>query len=86
MLEMERDARAAIRGFIVERLAPATGRTDVADEEDLIDTGIVDSLGIFHLVAFLEERFGLKVRDDEITPDNFGTIAAIKRLVAARGR
>ncbi|HET7340907.1 MAG TPA: acyl carrier protein [Methylomirabilota bacterium] len=86
MLRMDRDAGAAIRTFVVERLAPAIGRTDVEDGEDLIDSGVVDSLGIFQLVAFLEERFGITIGDEEITPENFGSIAAIERLVAARSR
>ena len=85
MLDMDRDARP-IRAFIVERLAPATGRTQLADDEDLIDTGVVDSLGIFQLVAFLEERFGIAIADTEITPDNFATIERIEQLVAGRER
>jgi acyl carrier protein len=85
VLDMDRDARP-IRAFIVERLAPATGRTQLADDEDLIDTGVVDSLGIFQLVAFLEERFGIAIADTEITPDNFATIERIEQLVAGRER
>ena len=85
MLDMDRDARP-IRTFIVERLAPATGRTHLDDDDDLIDSGVVDSLGIFQLVAFLEEKFGVVIADSEITPDNFATIARIERLVADRGR
>jgi acyl carrier protein len=85
VLDIDRDARP-IRAFIIERLAPATGRTHLDDDEDLIDSGVVDSLGIFQLVAFLEERFGVAIADSDITPDNFGTIARIERLVAARGR
>ena len=85
MLDMDRDARP-IRAFIVERLAPATGRNQLADDEDLIDTGVVDSLGIFQLVAFLEERFGIAIADTDITPDNFATIERIEQLVAGRER
>lgn len=85
MLDMDREARP-VRAFIVERLAPATGRTDLDDHDDLIDSGVVDSLGIFQLVAFLEERFGIAIPDSDITPDNFATIARIERLVADRGR
>jgi acyl carrier protein len=86
MLRMDRDAGPAIRAFVIERLAPATGRSEIDDGEDLIDSGVVDSLGIFQLVAFLEERFGVTIGDEEITPENFGSIAAIERLVAARSR
>ena len=86
MLDMHRDARTTIRTFVTERLAPAVGLSSLGDEDDLIDSGVVDSLGIFQLIAFLEERFGIKIGDEEITPENFGTIAAIDRLVAARTR
>ena len=86
MLSMDRDARAAIREFVMDRLAPITGRLDIGDEDDLIDTGVIDSLGIFQLVAFLEERFGISIGDEEITPENFGSVLAIERLVASRSR
>lgn len=84
MLDMDRDVRTAVRDFIVTRLAPAAGRTEIADDEDLIDTGVVNSLGIFQLVAFIEERFGVTIGDEEITPEHFGTVDAIDRLVTTR--
>ena len=77
---------AGIREFVLEHLAPATGRTQLADDEDLIDSGVLDSLGIFQLVAFLEERFGVAIADTEITPENFATLERIEQLVAARVR
>jgi acyl carrier protein len=86
VLDMDRDVRSVVRAFIATRLAPVAGRTEIADDEDLIDTGIVNSLGIFQLVAFLEERFKISIGDEEITPENFGTIDGIERLVAGRSR
>jgi acyl carrier protein len=77
---------AGIREFVLERLAPATGRTQLADDEDLIDSGVLDSLGIFQLVAFLEEQYGVAIADTEITPENFATLERIEQLVAARAR
>ena len=86
MLSMDRDARAAIREFVIDRLAPTSGRGDIGDEDDLIDSGVIDSLGIFQLVAFLEERFGVVIGDEEIIPENFASIVAVERLVASRSR
>ena len=86
MLGMDRDARSTIREFVLDRLAPTSGRSEIADDDDLIDSGIIDSLGIFQLVAFLEESFGVSIGDEEITPENFASVSAIERLVAERGR
>ena len=86
MLDTRGDVRAAIRAYITENLAPVVGLATVDDDQDLIETGVVDSLGIFQLIAFLEERLGVKIGDEEITPENFGTIGAICQLVASRSR
>ena len=47
----------------------------------LIENGIVDSMGLMQIVAFVEERTGIRVPDDEIAPDNFETVASISQLV-----
>lgn len=43
--------------------------------------GVVDSVNLFRLVAFLEEEFGIEVNELDITAENFGTVADIARLV-----
>jgi acyl carrier protein len=75
---------AVIRAFVRDTLAPARGLTEVPDGLSLVDSGIVDSLGIFQLIAFLEDTFAIRVGDEEITPENFETIEAIERLVETR--
>jgi acyl carrier protein len=72
-----------IRAFVLEA-AQAKGVTEVKDTDSLTDGGIVDSLGIFRLVAFLEENLGVHVGDEEIIQDNFQTINDIERFVNAK--
>ena len=72
-----------IRAFILEA-AQAKGVTQVSDTDSLTDGGIVDSLGIFRLVSFLEENLGVHVGDEEIIQDNFQTINDIERFVNAK--
>jgi acyl carrier protein len=52
----------------------------------LVEQGIVDSLGILRLVAFLENEFEVKINPDDVILENFGTIDAMKRFVAAKLR
>lgn len=47
----------------------------------LVKQGVVDSMGIFRLITFLEEEFGVTVEPDEVVISNFETIDAITALV-----
>ncbi len=72
-----------IREFVMEE-AQSKGITDIGDGDSLTEAGIVDSLGIFRLVSFLEESFGLRIGDEEIVHDNFLTISDIEQFVSAK--
>jgi acyl carrier protein len=69
-----------IRAFVIEKF-PIARKRNVGVSDSLIDSGIVDSLGILDLVSFLEGEFGLQVSDDELLPENFQTIECIATLV-----
>ena len=47
------------------------------EDEDLLSSGVLDSLGILKLVAFIEESFGIQVPDEDIAYENFMSISAL---------
>ena len=57
---------------------------EIDPDTRLIDEAVIDSLGVFMVIAFLEERFGLELEPDEVTFDNFATVRAIADLVRAK--
>ena len=57
------------------------GDVSLSWDDSLIASGIVDSLGILRLVAFIEENFSVVVDDTEVVPENFETINAMSSLV-----
>ena len=66
-----------ISGLIAERLL-----VDVsAPEDDLLATGLLDSLSLIQLLASLEERFGIRVPLDELQIEDIRSIKSIARLV-----
>ncbi len=75
--------QAEVRRF----LQNALGRDvrQVSDVDSLLEAGAIDSLGVIHLVSFIEERFKVEVSEDDMIPDNFDSIAAIAAFVE-RGR
>jgi len=75
-----------IREYVLEEFAKTKGINQITDQEILTKNGIIDSMGIFRLVAFLEETFNVRVGDEEITHDNLESIDAIERLVIAKSK
>lgn len=54
---------------------------ELAPTDSLLEAGVLDSMAIVKLIAFLEDRFGVQLTDDEFDPDNFESLAAIEGLV-----
>jgi acyl carrier protein len=55
--------------------------SEVTEETPLLEQGLLDSLGLMTLVAFLERRYKLSVPEEQITPDNFRNLASIRALI-----
>ena len=72
-----------IRKFIVQ-LAKKKEHANVNDDDDVITMGIIDSLGIMQLVAYIEETFSIKVNDEDIIPDNFESIEFISSFIESK--
>jgi acyl carrier protein len=73
-----------IRRFIVEELHWSGSTEGPADDYELLGNEVLDSMGIFEIVAFVESEFGIEVLDEDLLPNNFETIGSITRLVEAK--
>jgi acyl carrier protein len=72
---------AEVGSFIVEEIAAGHGPPALAADEDLLASGLIDSLGVTQLVAFLEERYGIAVTDEDLVPANFRSLEQIGAFV-----
>ena len=79
----EEAMRARVRAFIVERF-PAVAARRLTDDDSLLDAGVIDSLGVLDLATFIERELGVQLADDELTAENFESIAALSRFLAAK--
>lgn len=66
--------------FVIDTFPLARSRAVGADDR-LIESGVVDSLGVLSLVGFVEETFGIAVDDDDLVTENFETIACVTAFV-----
>lgn len=53
-------------------------------DDSLIDQGIIDSFGLVEITAFIQKTFGVKVRDEDMTREAFGSTNKMAKFVAAR--
>jgi acyl carrier protein len=56
----------------------------LADDDRLLERGVIDSMGVVELLAFVEAEFGVTADEDEITETNFGSIQAIASFIASK--
>ncbi|MEW6417393.1 MAG: acyl carrier protein [Nitrospirota bacterium] len=72
-----------IRNFIVENFL--YGRDDgLGDNVSFLEKGLIDSTGVLELVAFVEEKYGISVADEELIPDNFDSINNLSTYIVKK--
>ncbi len=69
-----------IREFIVKNLYYAEDNP-IADDDSFLETGVVDSMGVMELVAFIQSEFGVEVAQREIVVENFDSIRKLANFV-----
>jgi acyl carrier protein len=73
-----------IRRYISEQLLNRTNGASVGDDEDLLGSGLVDSVGMMSLVLFLEDAFDVSVPPEDVVIENFLSIRTIEAYVRGR--
>lgn len=76
-------SNAEIRKYVVETFLFGQ-EADLTDDTSFLEKGILDSTGVIELVTHLETTYGIKVGDDELTPDNLDSINAIGAYVSRK--
>ena len=57
---------------------------DIAPDTDVVGAGLVDSVAIFKLIAFMEEAFAITIEPDEVLLENFQTLRVLRNLIVQK--
>ena len=74
----------ALASFFAQEGTSPGAPIAVAPDTDIIGEGLVDSLGIFKLIAFVEETFTVTIEPDEVLLENFQTLRAVRNLIVKK--
>jgi len=77
------DVRAVVTDYLRDRF-PALAGKPLEDTTPLLTGGLIDSLGILDLTAFLAERLGIQIADEDFEPDNFESFGRLIAFVERR--
>ena len=74
------DYKELLRDYIIDNFLFGDG-DKLGNETLLFEKGIIDSTGVLELLAFIEENFKIKVKDEELVQSNFSSISTIEKFI-----
>lgn len=72
--------REDIRAFLSNNSASGAAG-EFADDDSLLEAGIIDSVAMVDLIAHIESRYHIAVDEDDMTPENFQSVSSIVRYI-----
>ena len=72
-----------VREFVASNFY-VTNTAELERDALLVERGVIDSTGILEVVSFLETEYAVRILDDELLPENLGSIARIAAFVARK--
>lgn len=70
----------SVQTFIQAEIAPSRN-VELTNSTNLIESGIIDSLGVMKMIAFVEQKYSVTLNPDDLVPENFETLDAITALL-----
>ena len=80
---MTTDMIFTLKEFIADEILKQPGR-NIAVDEKLISSGLIDSFSLMDLALFVEDTFDVRIEDTELNADTFDTLEALAALVQSR--
>lgn len=78
------DVKKEIRDFIVENFLFGNREKLPDDDDSFLQKGLIDSTGILEVVSFIEEKFGIRVEDDDLVPENLDSVRRLADFIARK--
>jgi acyl carrier protein len=75
---------SVINDYISREFVQDASLLPLGNATSLLETGILDSLGLLRLVVFVQERFGITMDDADLVPENFDSVDAICAYLRSR--
>ena len=80
------EIREAVLEYVIDEYIDEDDDMEVDADTALISSGIVDSFSMVSLKAFLENKYDIRIPDEDATPEAFDTVNSIVQIVEKHSR
>jgi acyl carrier protein len=81
-MSLEDTIRSSLIAFVARSFNVSAD--EIQMDRSLIDQGIIDSFGLVEITGFIEQEFRVKIREEDMTREAFGSMNKMARFVSAR--
>jgi len=78
------DIKQQLRAYLLDNFLMGGSADEIRDDTSFMASHILDSTGFLELIAHLEETYGVKVKDEEMIPENLDSLSNIERFLARK--
>jgi acyl carrier protein len=80
------DITEELKKFLISEFGADFNKDSIGPDENLLMQGVIDSMGIIKLVSFMENKFGIKIDNEDIVPDNFQTLKSLTEFIEKKAK
>jgi len=78
------DIKDQTRSYLLDNFLMWAVAQDIQDDTSFMSSHILDSTGFVELVNFLQEQFGIRIKDEEMVPENLDSLNNIEQFVLGK--
>jgi acyl carrier protein len=71
------ELKQKLKEFILRELLNGQELDQIADDQDLLISGLIDSLGVVRMITFIEQTMEVDIPPEDVTLENFQTVENI---------
>ena len=73
-----------LRDFLMKNCLPQNGEIEFGNDDNLFNTGIIDSAGLIYFVGYIEKKFNIEIPDEDLIPEKFISVNSITQYIESR--
>jgi acyl carrier protein len=73
-----------VRTYLLDNFLMGGTAQDIQDDTSFMTRRILDSTGFIELISYLQEQFGIQIKDEEMVPENLDSLKNIEKFVSGK--